>query len=71
MLKDKVKSLEELNQLYVHSDSLQRREIIEYQRTLDFANKNLQKLKSSRKKIIIGFSAGLVVSFITGLLLAQ
>lgn len=69
LLKQQINSLEELNQLYVVSDSLQRIEIDNYRNKVVSDDKTIQHLKSSRKKLIFGFSAGSICLFILGLLL--
>ena len=69
LLKQQIISLEELNQLYIESDSIQRIEIDKYRSKVVSDDKKIQQLKSSRKKLIFGFSAGSIVLFILGLLL--
>jgi hypothetical protein len=69
LLKKQIISLEELNQLYEKSDSIQRIEIENYKDKVVSDDKTIQHLKSSRKKLIFGFSAGGIVLFILGLLL--
>ena len=69
LLKQQIKSLEELNQLYIKSDSLQREEISLYKEKVDSDMREIKKLKSTKKKIIIGSSVGGIVLFILGLIL--
>ena len=69
LLKQQVISLEKLNQLYVESDSIQKEEIELYKDKVASDEKQIRKLKSSRKKIVIGSSVGSVVLFILGLIL--
>ena len=69
LLKQQIASLEELNQLYVKSDSIQRVEIKTYQNKVDSDAKQIKKLKSNQKKTIIGASAGGILLFILGLIL--
>jgi len=69
LLKQQIKSLEELNQLYVQTDSLQREEIGIYKEKVESDDKKIKKLKSTQKKLIIGSSVGGIVLFILGLFL--
>ena len=69
LLKQQIFSLEELNKLYVQSDSLQREEIKIYEDKVSSDAKKIKKLKSTRKGIIIGSSVGGIVLFIIGLLI--
>ena len=69
LLKQQIASLEELNQLYVKSDSIQRVEIKTYKNKVDSDAKQIKKLKSNQKKTIIGASAGGILLFILGLIL--
>lgn len=69
LLKEKVASLEELNQLYVKSDSLQKEEINICKEKIVSNEKKIQQLKSSRKNILTGSCVGGIVLFIIGLLL--
>ena len=69
LLKTKIQSLEELNTLYVKSDSIKTKEIEIYKEKVSSDEKVIKKLKSSRKKIT-GFSCvGGIVLFILGLIL--
>ena len=69
LLKQQISSLEELNQLYVKSDSVQRIEIKTYEDKVANDAKQIQRLKSTQKKLIFGSSVGGIVLFILGLLL--
>lgn len=69
LLKEQVSSLEKLNQLYVKTDSLQRKEIKTYKNKVASDEKKIQRLKSTQKKTIIGASVGGIVLFILGLIL--
>lgn len=69
LLKQQVSSLEELNGLYVISDSLQKEEIKIYEDKVASDDKKIKKLKSTQKKIIIGSSVGGIVLLIIGLLI--
>ena len=69
LLKEQITSLEKLNQLYIESDSLQKEEIILYKEKITSNEKEIKKLKSSKKKIIVGSSVGSILLFILGLIL--
>ena len=69
LLKEQVFSLEELNQLYEKSDSIQKEEINLYKDKVASDEKKIQRLKSTQKKTILGSSVGGIVLFIIGLLL--
>ena len=69
LLKQQIKSLEELNQLYVKSDSIQRIEINNYKDKVASDEKQIRKLKSAQKRTIFGASLGGIVLFILGLLI--
>ena len=69
LLRQQIFSLEELNKLYVQSDSLQKEEIKIYEDKVSSDAKKIKKLKSTRKGIIIGSSVGGIVLFIIGLLI--
>lgn len=69
LLKQQINSLEELNQLYIKTDSIKTIEINNFkERVASDANK-IQRLKSAQKKTIFGFSVGSICLFILGLLL--
>ena len=69
LLKQQIKSLEELNQLYISSDSIQKIEINAFKDKIISDEKQIQKLKSAQKKTIISSSVGGIILFILGLLL--
>jgi len=69
LLKQKILSLEELNQLYVESDSIQRVEISTYKNKVDSDAREIKKLKNANKRIIIGSSIGGILLFILGLII--
>lgn len=69
LLKQQISSLEELNQLYVESDSIQKVEITDLKDRVNSDSKKIQKLKSAKKKILIGSSIGGILLFILGLFL--
>lgn len=69
LLKQQVISLEELVQLYMQSDSLQKEEIKIYEDKVSSDAKKIKKLKSVQKGLIIGSSVGGIVLFLIGLLI--
>ncbi len=69
LLKQQIVSLEELNQLYIERDSLQRIEINDYKKKVVSNEKKIQQFESTQKKTIIGASVGGIVLFILGLIL--
>ena len=69
LLKQQITSLEQLNQLYVKSDSIQKIEIETYEDKVANDAKQIQRLKSAQKKTIFGASVGGIVLLILGLLL--
>lgn len=69
LLKQQIQSLENLNKLYVTSDSLQRIKIENYKIQVSTNEQTIQKLKSTQKKSLVGFSVGGIVLFIIGLIL--
>ena len=69
MLKQQVESLEKLNQLYIKTDSIQKKEISLYEEKVASDDKKIQQLKSTQKKTVIGASVGGIVLFILGLIL--
>ena len=69
LLKQQIASLEELNSLYVESDSIQRIEIKDLTNRVESDKKTIQKYKSKQKKTLIGASAGGILLFIIGLIL--
>ena len=69
LLKQQIKSLEELNELYVKTDSIQKVEIKTYDNKVTEDSKQIKKLKKNQKRIIIGSSIGGILLFILGLIL--
>ena len=69
LLKQQIKSLEELNKLYIESDSIRNKEINLYQDKVSYDEKTIKRLKSIQKRTIIGSSVGGIVLFILGLFL--
>lgn len=69
LLKQQIKSLEELNELYVKTDSIQKVEIRTYDNKVTEDSKQIKKLKKNQKRIIIGSSIGGILLFILGLIL--
>ena len=69
LLKQQVKSLEELNQLFIKTDSIQKEEINVYKEQIVSNDKKIQQLKSTQKNIIKISSVGGIVLFILGLIL--
>ena len=69
LLKQQIISLEDLNQLYIETDSIQRIEIQTYSDKVASDEKIINKLKSTKKKLIFGSSVGGIVLFILGLIL--
>ena len=69
LLKQQIGSLEELNQLYIKTDSIQKEELMLYEEKVVSDEKKIQQLKSTQKKILIGSSVGGIVLFILGLIL--
>lgn len=69
LLKEQIKSLEELNELYIKSDSIQKEEISEFKTRVASDAVKINKLESSKKKILLGSSVGGIILFIIGLIL--
>jgi len=69
LLKQQIKSLEELNQLYVESDSISKMEVDICKEKVASNEKEIKRLKSAQKRTLIGASMGGVILFILGLLL--
>ena len=69
LLQSKVQSLEELNSLYIKSDSIKSEEVNICKDKISSDAKTIKKLKSSRKKILGGSFVGGIVLFILGLIL--
>ena len=64
-----INSLEELNGLYIKTDSIKTIEITDLKNRVESDNKKIQRLKSTQKKTIFGASVGGVILFILGLIL--
>jgi hypothetical protein len=69
LLKQQIKSLEELNQLYIKTDSIQKIEIKNYDNKVVKNSEQIEKLKKNQKRTIIGASIGGILLFILGLIL--
>lgn len=69
LLKQQIISLENLNQFYIQTDSIQKIEIKEYNERVISDDKKIKKLESSRKKLLVGSSVGGIILFIIGLIL--
>lgn len=69
LLKQQINSLEELNQLYMKTDSIQKIEINTFKEKVASDEKQIQRLKSTQKKTLFGASVGGIVLFILGLIL--
>ena len=69
LLKQQINSLEELNKLYVESDSIQKVEISTYKDKVSSNEKTIKKLKTAQKITIFGASLGGIALFILGLIL--
>lgn len=53
LLKQQINSLEELNQLYVKTDSIQKIEINDFKDRVASDAKKIQQMKSTQKKLIL------------------
>lgn len=69
LLKEQIRSLEEINSLCMYADSLHQLELGIYREELISNDKEIQKLKSDKKNIIFGTSLGSIFLFILGLIL--
>ena len=69
LLKKQIVSLEELNELYVKTDSIRKIEVTDLKNRVESDDKKIQRLKSAQKKTILGASVGGIVLFILGLIL--
>lgn len=69
LLKQQIKSLEELNELYVKTDSIQKEEIKAYDNKVTEDSKQIKKLKKNQKGIVVGSTVGGILLFILGLIL--
>lgn len=59
----------ELNKLYVKSDSLHKEKDSLYIKEININKEEIKKLKSSRKRILVGSSVGGIILIILGILL--
>ena len=69
LLKQQIASLEELNKLYIRTDSIQNVELSIYEDKVSSDEKTIQKLKSTQKKTVLGASVSGIILFIIGLIL--
>lgn len=69
LLKQQILSLEELNKFYVKTDSIRKIEVNTCKEKIVSDERQIQQLKSTQKKTILGASVGGIVLFILGLLL--
>lgn len=69
LLKQQIFSLEELNNLYIKTDSIKNEELSLYKDKVIVDEKTINKLKSDKKKIIFGSSIGGIILLIIGILL--
>ena len=69
LLKQQILSLKELNNLYIKSDSIKQSEINLYKDKVNSCEKQIQKLKTSNKKTVLGASISGILLFIIGLIL--
>ena len=69
LLKREIKSLEDLNQLYVESDSIQRIEIETYKDKVESDSVIIKNLESSKRTMFNCSMVGGILLFILGLLL--
>ena len=69
LLKEQIFSLEELNKIHIKTDSLKSVEVNDFKEKVASDEKTIEKLKTSKKKIIIGSSIGGILLFILGLIL--
>ena len=69
LLKQQISSLEELNKIYLKSDSLQRIEIDLFKEKVANDEKVIKNLKSTQKKILVGSYVGGVVLLLLGIIL--
>ena len=69
LLKQQISSLEELNKIYLKSDSLQQVEINLFKEKSANDEKIIKNLKSTQKKILIGSGLGGIVLFLLGIIL--
>ena len=69
LLKQQISSLEELNQLYMKSDSIQKIEVKDLTNRVESDKKTIEKYESKQRKFLFGASAGGILLFILGLIL--
>ena len=69
LLKQQISSLEELNKIYLKSDSLQRIEINLFKEKSLNDEKTIKNLKSTQKKILVGSYVGGIVLLLLGIIL--
>lgn len=69
LLKQQISSLEELNKIYLKSDSLQQVEINLFKEKSANDEKIIKNLKSTQKKIIFSSCACGIVLFLLGIIL--
>lgn len=68
LLKEQIKSLEELNQLYIKTDSVRKEELYEYEKQVNSDKETIKELRKTNK-IAVGISAGSVFLFLISLIL--
>ena len=69
LLKQQISSLEELNKVYLKSDSLMKDEINLFKEKSLNDEKIIKNLKSTQKKILIGSGLGGIILFLLGIIL--
>lgn len=69
LLKSQIKSLDELNKLYIKSDSIYKIEIDVYKNKVESDNKLIKKLKTKQRNTLIYSSAAGLILFILGIIL--
>ena len=69
LLKDKIKSLEELNEICEQQQQIKNEEIKLYEQKSLSDDYQIKKLKSTQKKLIFGSSVGGIILFIIGIIL--
>lgn len=67
LLKDQILNYKNLDILHQKQDSLKTQEIFLYKEELKTTTKQVRKLKSTQKKLILGSTLGSIVLFILGL----
>lgn len=68
LLKEQIKSLEELNQLYIKTDSVRKEELYEYEKQINSDKETIKGLRKTNK-IAVGISAGSVFLLLISLIL--